>query len=76
MGTLASWSKSVILRSKYCNSKVEKIKKGMYWIQVHTLFKDTHREKAHPNKTPVLMKSMYMDIRVVGTSNQLFIRVS
>ena len=35
-------------------------------------FKDTERGKA---KTPALTKSMTMDIWVVGTSNQLFIRV-
>ena len=38
--------------------------------------KDTHRKKVPSNKTPVLTKSMNMDIWVVGTSNQLFIRVS
>ena len=37
------------------------------------LLKDTHREKAPSNKTPALSKSMDMDIRVVGTSTQLFI---
>ena len=37
---------------------------------------DTHREKALPNKTPALTKSMTMDIWVVGTSNQLLIRGS
>ena len=36
--------------------------------------KDTHRVKVHSNKTPTLMKSMNMDIWVVGTSNQLFMR--
>ena len=36
-------------------------------------FKDTLREKASLNKTPVLTKSMNMDIWVVGTWNQLFI---
>ena len=36
--------------------------------------KDTHREKASSNKTPALTKSTNMDIGVVGTSNQLFIR--
>ena len=39
-------------------------------------FKDTHLEKAPPNKTSALTKSMNMDIWVVGTSNQLFIRRS
>ena len=35
---------------------------------------DTHREKAPSNKTPTLSKIKNMDIWVVGTSNQLFIR--
>ena len=38
--------------------------------------KDTHREKAPSNKTLALTKSRNMDIWVVGTSNQLFIRGS
>ena len=38
--------------------------------------KDTHREKAPSSKTPTLTKSMNMDIWVVGTSNQLFLRGS
>ena len=37
---------------------------------------DTHREKAPSNKTPALTKSTNMDIWVVGTSNQLFVRGS
>ena len=40
-----------------------------------TIFKDTHRENASSNKTRALTKSMYMDIWVVGTLSQLFIRV-
>ena len=36
--------------------------------------KDTHREKALLNKTPVLTKNRNMGIWVVGTSNQLFTR--
>ena len=39
-------------------------------------YKDTHREKASSNKTSTLSKSMNMDIWVVGTSKQLFIRGS
>ena len=39
-------------------------------------FKDTHREKTSLNKTPVLTKSMNMDIWIVGTIKQLFVRVS
>ena len=45
-------------------------------IVTSSLFKDIHREKAPPNKTPVLTKSKHMDIWVVGTSNQLIIRSS
>ena len=40
------------------------------------LLKGTHREKAPSNKTPVLMKSINMDIWVAGTSNHFFIRGS
>ena len=40
------------------------------------IIKDTHREKASSNKTPSRSKSMNMDIWVVGTSNQVFIRGS
>ena len=36
--------------------------------------KDTHREKAQPNKTPALRKSTNMSVWAVGTLNQLFIR--
>ena len=36
--------------------------------------KDTHREKAASNKTPVLTESRNMGIWVVAVSNQLFIR--
>ena len=38
--------------------------------------KDTHREKAPSNETPVLAKGTNMDIWVVGATNQLFIRGS
>ena len=38
--------------------------------------KDTHREKAPCNNTPALTKSMNIDMWVVGTSNQVFIRGS
>ena len=36
--------------------------------------KVTNREKASSNKTQAFTKSMNMDIWVIGTSNQLFIR--
>ena len=39
-------------------------------------FKDTHREKAPSNKTPVLRKCTNMGVLAVVTLNQLFIRVS
>ena len=38
--------------------------------------KDTHREKAPSNKTPMLTKSTNMGIWIIGTSNQLFTRGS
>ena len=41
-----------------------------------TIFKVTYREKAPSNKNPALTKSMNMDIWIVATSNQLFIRSS
>ena len=45
-------------------------------LKFNIFFKDTHREKAPPNETPTPSKSINMDIWVVGTSNQLFIRGS
>ena len=39
-------------------------------------FKDTHREKAPSNEAQALMKSMSMDIWVVGTLNLAFVRGS
>ena len=39
------------------------------------LLKDTTKEKA-PNNTPALSKCTNIDICVVGTSNQLFIKGS
>ena len=35
--------------------------------------KDTYREETLSKKTPGLIKSMNIDIWVVGTSNQLFV---
>ena len=37
-------------------------------------FKDTRRQKAPLNKTLALTKNMNMNVWVVGTSNQLFIK--
>ena len=53
------------------------IRQILFFIQLcrHTL-KDTLWEKAASNKTPALTKSANMDIWVVGTSNQLFMRGS
>ena len=45
-------------------------------IVTSNLFKDTHREKAPSNRTPQLAKIMNMEICVVGSLNQLFIRSS
>ena len=47
-------------------------------IWVGSCLKDTHREKEPSNKTPTLSESMNMnmDVWLVGTSNQLFIRGS
>ena len=38
--------------------------------------KDTHREKGPLNVNSAFTKSMNIDIYVVGTSNQLFLRSS
>ena len=43
-------------------------------VKNSTNVKYNHREKSPSNKTPVLAKSINMDIWVVGTSNQLFQR--
>ena len=45
-------------------------------ISKRLLLKDTHREKVPANKIATLSKSTNMDIWVVGTSNQFFIRGS
>ena len=50
-----------------------------YWHSQNFDFqglRDTHREKAPSNKTPALRKSRNMDIWVVGTPNQVFMRGS
>ena len=49
---------------------------SFYGVYLKERVKDTHREKAPSNKTLALTKSTNMDIWVVGTSNQLFIRGS
>ena len=40
------------------------------------LLKDTHRKKPPKNKVPALSKGMNIDIWLVSTSNQLFMRGS
>ena len=50
-------------------------KQCSYWFDRNKL-KNSHREKAPSNKTQAFTKSVNMDIWVVGTSNQLFIRGS
>ena len=50
--------------------------KSLFTIHNSTGVKDTHSEKGLSNETPTLTKSMNVEIWVVGTSNQLFIRVS
>ena len=57
------------------NRSVDILKKRIFKIAA-TFFKDAHREKAPSSKTPGLTKSMNMDIGLVHTSNQLFIRGS
>ena len=47
---------------------------GKFWSEKNCQFKDTHREKAPSNKTPVLIKSTNIGIWIVGTTNQLFTR--
>ena len=50
--------------------------RNVYRGVVDCHIEDAHREKTISNKTPALIKSMNMDIRVAGTSNQLFRRGS
>ena len=46
----------------------------LYWNSSSRInLKDIQREKASSNKTPAIMKSMNIDICVVGISNQLCI---
>ena len=53
------------------------IKPFLYYCERDRDFiKDIHREKAPANKNPALTKSINMDIRVVVTSNQLFLKGS
>ena len=58
-------------------SYFEKFVDSWYVHLIKIIFlKDIYMEKGHPNETPALTKSMNMEIWVVGTSNQLFIRGS
>ena len=45
-----------------------------YEAFISLYFKDTHIDKTPLNKTPVLRKSMNMNMWVAGSLNQLFIR--
>ena len=47
---------------------------GKFNSKISNLFKDIHRKKAPSNKTPMILKGINVNIWVVGTSNQLFIR--
>ena len=50
---------------------------GIFHIRYWFVFiKDTNKEKAPTGKTQVSTKSINMDIWVIGTLNQLFIRGS
>ena len=59
-----------------CALKVENLIRCQSKYFLPYFLKDTHREIEPLNKTPAFTKSMNMDIWVVGTSNQLFIRGS
>ena len=48
----------------------------LFYFGTTSVIKGTHREIAPSNKTTGLTKSLNMDIWVVGTSNQIFIRGS
>ena len=50
--------------------------KNLNILRTKSAFKDTYRENASQNKTQTLRKNMNMDIWVVNTLNQLFIRGS
>ena len=61
---------------KFCLPIKFRQESGMQWELEYECFllKDTHRDKAPSNKSPVLTKSMNMDGWVVGASDQLFVR--
>ena len=70
-----SWRRSL----PYRNQSIDLQSRSMDWFLYdrdlrHEKVKDTHKENAPSNKTPVLTKSVNIDIWVVGTSNQVFIR--
>ena len=50
-----------------------KICSDFFLLSINSI-KDTHKEKAPSNKTPVLRKSTNKGVWAVGTLNQLFIR--
>ena len=66
-----SWFTKFCFREFFSSQWFAKLRSHKIWF-----FKDTHREKAPSNETPVLTKSKNMGIWVVGTTNQLFMRGS
>ena len=46
----------------------------MILIFIKILVKDTHKENTLSNKTQAPSKTINIDIWIIGTSNQLFIR--
>ena len=50
--------------------------KTIVHIHIQLLIEDTHWEKDPSNETPAFTKGTNMDIWIVGTTNQLFIRGS
>ena len=58
---------------KQCNFDIFQCLDQNSYYQLKVI-KDTHREKEPSNKTPTLTKSTNMDIWIVGTINQLFMR--
>ena len=57
------------MKGQHIQQKSESIWQTTELVEV----KDTHKEKAPPNKIPSLTNSTYMAIWVVDTSNQFFI---
>lgn len=65
--------------SRVCQNNDHALKALISWKRKKAwdfLIKDTHMASASSNKTQALTRSMYMDIWVAGTLNQLHIRGS